>query len=192
MVLSSTRKRPFSLKEKGSQVFFDLEDSECQTSGQSFVCLEKWVCSYFVWQRNATFFSWVTRKAYLNNVWFWDGLKLSRKIDPLGTLWLYLTYLVHLYVGKARMTNRNENPVGAVASTQMWSRVDRVHALFYFCSEMLISISLASSFSSSCFANVTWDSVNSLRPSGVIFSQLAIALVFPLDQTWDLWLDVYL
>lgn len=145
MVLSSTSQRQFSLEEKDCQVFFDLEDSECQTSGQSLACLEMWICSHFVWQRNVTFLSWVTRKAYLNGVWFWNGLKLSRKIDLFGTLWLYRSYLVHLCVGKTRMTNRKENPVGAFASTQMWSRVDRVHALFYCCSETLISISLAGS-----------------------------------------------
>ena len=118
MVLSSVSQRQFSLGEKDPQVFFDWEDSEGHTSGQSSAQVEMWWCSYSVRQRNVTLLSWVTRKAYLNRVWFWDDLKLSRKMDPLGILCLYLSYLVHLRVGERRMTNRNENPVNASAPTQ--------------------------------------------------------------------------
>lgn len=142
MVLSSTSQRQFFLEEKIPRFSLNWRIQNAKHLGSLLLV---WRCGYIhiVWQRNVAFLSWVTRKAYLNRVWFWDSLKLSRKIDPFGTLWLYSSYLVHLCVGKTRMTNRKENSVGAFASTQLWSEVDRVHALFYFCSETLISISLA-------------------------------------------------
>lgn len=70
---------------------------------------------------------------------------------------------------------------------------DRVHALFYFCSETLISISLAGSvqFWLFCKCNMRLSKFTR-RSSDFMFSELTTALVFPLDQKRDLWLDVYL
>ena len=68
-------------------------------------------CLYFVWQRTVTPLLWVMRKPFLNSMWLWDDLRLSRKMDPSGTLRLYLSELVYVCVGKTRITNRKENPV---------------------------------------------------------------------------------
>lgn len=148
-------------RRKDLQVFFDLEDWECQTSGQSFAHLAIWIVFIFcvAEECNIPFMGYKESIFKLNVVMRW--FKLSKKMNLFRTLWSYLSYLVHLCVGKTRMTNRNEKPVPLLLLRYDQEQIEFMHYSIFVLKHWL-TFHLQAQFSFGCYANVTWDSVNSL------------------------------